>query len=324
LAPEYIRFLDEISKFDVRFAGGKGANLGEMYRSRLPVPQAFVVTTKAYKTFAKLHGLDEKLQQQLRGINIDNLESLEKGAAEMRKIIQTSAIPRGVEEEVEVAYLELSRGSDSKNLPVAVRSSATMEDLREASFAGQQITLLNVKGVKGVLAGIKKCWASAYTARATFYRAKRGFGSHSISTAVVVQKQIMSEKAGVGFTIHPMTEDRTKAVIEAVYGQGEEIVSGRLAPDTFVLEKKTGRVLEKRIVGKTEMKKTSSRGSGLVTIRIPTKLKDRPVLSDRELTRIWELGRTLEDHYKYPQDFEWAIEKGKIYLVQTRAVTVIA
>ncbi len=324
MTSEYVRFLDEITKFDVGFAGGKGANLGEMYRSRLPVPPAFVVTTKAYKAFAKWHNLEEQLQQQLSGINIDDLESLEKGAAAMRNIVESSPIPKDVAEEVELAYRQLSRDSETKDLPVAVRSSATMEDLREASFAGQQITLLNVKGVKEVLAAIKKCWASVYTARATFYRAKRGFGAHSISTAVVVQKQIMSDKAGVGFTVHPLTGDRTQIVIEAVYGQGEEIVSGRVAPDTFVLEKKTGRTLERRIVRKTEMKKASARGSGLVNVQVPLRLKEKPVLSEGELKGLWELGRALEEHYRYPQDFEWAIEKGRTYLVQTRAVTVIA
>ena len=324
MSSEYIRFLDEITKFDVGFAGGKGANLGEMFRSRLPVPRAFVVTTKAYKAFAKVHGLDERLQRELGGIDMDDLASLEKGAAEMRRIVQSSAIPADVAEEVASAYLQLSKSSGRSDLRVAVRSSATMEDLREASFAGQQVTLLNVKGAKEVLTAIRKCWASAYTARATFYRAKRGFGSHSISSAVVVQKQIMSEKAGVGFTVHPLTGDNNQIVLEGVYGQGEEIVSGRLAPDTFVLDKKTGKVVEKRIVRKTEMKKASTRGSGLVTVKVPARLKRKPVLNDRELKSLWELGKRVEDHYKYPQDFEWAIEKGKVYLVQTRAVTFIA
>jgi pyruvate, water dikinase len=255
---------------------------------------------------------------------MDDLENLEEGAAEMRRMVESSEMPDEVAQEVVLAYEKLSRGSGSSGLSVAVRSSATMEDLREASFAGQQITLLNVKGAKSVLAAIRKCWASVYTARATFYRAKRGFGSHSIATAVVVQKQIMSEKAGVGFTIHPLTGDRSQFVIEAVYGQGEEIVSGRLAPDTFVLEKKTGKVLDRRIVSKTEMKRASPRGSGLVTVKVPLRLKDKSVLSESELWGLWRVGRALEDHYKYPQDFEWAMEKGEIYLVQTRAVTVIA
>jgi len=324
LGSEYVRFLDEITKFDVGFAGGKGANLGEMFRAKLPVPEAFVVTTKAYKTFARSHRLDERLRDELRGIDLDDFQSLEKGAAKMRRIVESSSIPDEVAEQVVLAYEQLGKGHSARGLPVAVRSSATMEDLREASFAGQQITLLNVKGARQVLSAIRRCWASVYTARATFYRAKRGFGSHPIATAVVVQKQIMSEKAGVGFTVHPMTGDGSKMVLEGVYGQGEEIVSGRLAPDMFVVEKDTGKVLESRIARKTQMKKASSSRSGLITVKVPQRLKNRPVLSGPELRRLWELGRRLEDHYKYPQDFEWTIEKGKVYLVQTRAVTVIA
>lgn len=320
----YIRFLDKITKHDVALGGGKGANLGEMYRSKFPVPQAFVVTTKAYEAFAKAHGLDKKLQGWLQGMDLENLQSIEKGAAHIRSIVESSAIPKEIESEIELAYHQLSRDSNSGDLPVAVRSSATMEDLRDASFAGQQATLLNVKGVGEVLAAVKRCWASVYTARATFYRAKKGFGSQPVQTAVVIQKQIMSDKAGVGFTIHPITGNRTQTVIEAVYGQGEEIVSGRLAPDTFVLDKNTGEVLEKRIVPKTRMKKASSHASGLVTAQVPLALRDRPVLSEGELKSLWELANMLEKHYGYPQDFEWTIEDGKIYLVQTRAVTFIA
>jgi pyruvate,water dikinase len=196
--------------------------------------------------------------------------------------------------------------------------------LPDASFAGQQTTVLNVKGEEQLLAAIRKCWASVYTARATFYRAKKGFGSEPVQTAVVVQKQIMSNKAGVGFTIHPLTGNKTQCVIEAVYGQGEEIVSGRIAPDTFVLDKNSGSVIEKRIVPKMRMKYTSSHGSGLVTGQVPKTLRDKAVLSESELKSLWELANMLESHYGFPQDFEWAIANNNIYLLQTRAVTFIA
>jgi len=320
----YIRSLGEITKDDVRVAGGKGANLGEMYRSKLPVPEAFVVTTKAYRAFAERNSLDKKLRERLKEIRMEDVRSVERGAAELRRIVESSDVPKDLEAEVEHAYRELSRKFGSEALPVAVRSSATTEDLRDASFAGQQITMLNVKGAEEVLVAIRKCWASVYTARATFYRAKRGFGSRIVDTAVVVQAQIMSERSGVGFTIHPITGDKTQMVIEAVYGQGEEIVSGRVVPDTFVLDKETGEVLDKRIVSKKRMKKASLRGSGLVGSQVPASLRQRQVLSEDELKELWELGSVLENHYGYPQDFEWAIEKGAIYLLQTRAVTFIA
>ncbi len=321
---DYIRSLDEISKRDVGFAGGKGANLGEMYRAHLPVPPAFIVTTKAYETFAKWHGLDQEIQHILSGMDMDDFGSLEKRALQIRKMVESSKMPKEVAEEVKLAYSELRRSARNRSLPVAVRSSATMEDLRDASFAGQQVTLLNVRGLRGILSAILKCWASVYTARATFYRAERGFGFHSISTAVVVQKQIMSEKAGVGFTLHPLTANRSQMVIEAGYGQGEDIVSGRLTPDTFVLDKKTGKVLERKVAHKTVMKKARPRGSGLVDVQIPEGLRDKPTLTETELKSLWKLGRALEEHYKYPQDFEWAAERGKVFLVQTRAVTVLA
>lgn len=320
----YIRSLEEITKHDVRVAGGKGANLGEMYRSKLPVPEAFVVTTKAYRAFVERNGLDAKLRQRLKGISMEDVRSVEKGAAELRRIVESSDIPEDLEAEIALAYRQLSEKFGSEALAVAVRSSATTEDLRDASFAGQQTTLLNVKGVDELFAAIRKCWASVYTARATFYRAKRGFGSRTVDTAVVVQAQIMSERSGVGFTIHPITGDKTQMVIEAVYGQGEEIVSGRVVPDTFVLDKETGEVIEKRIVSKTRMKKASLRKSGLVGSQVPAGLRERQVIGEDELKRLWELGSVLENHYGFPQDFEWAIEKGTIYLLQTRAVTFIA
>jgi pyruvate,water dikinase len=226
--------------------------------------------------------------------------------------------------EIARAYAELQRRWGVGGMPVAVRSSATMEDLREASFAGQQITLLNVKGTAELLKAIKRCWASVYTARAAFYRAKKGFGFKAIPTAVVVQKQVMSDRAGVGFTVHPMTGDRGQIVIESSYGQGEEIVSGGVTPDTFVLDKKTGKIVEQRISHKSRMKVAKRRGSGLEDAEVPEKMRDRPSLNDSELEALRDLALALEEHYDYPQDFEWTIEKGKIFLVQTRAVTVLA
>ncbi|HXW37704.1 MAG TPA: phosphoenolpyruvate synthase [Nitrososphaerales archaeon] len=320
----FIKFLEEIGKHDTSFAGGKGANLGEMHRSHLPVPPAFVVTTKAYEMFLQANGLNERIPGMLQGLEFDNVDRLELGAAVIRKLIVSSRIPVGLGREIDWAYGELCRRCSSKELPVAVRSSATMEDLREASFAGQQLTLLNVKGESQLKSAIKQCWASVYTARAAFYRAKRGFGFMAIPTAVVVQKQVMSEKAGVGFTVHPMTGDRGVVVIEGGFGQGEEIVSGKLTPDTFVLDKKTGKVIEQRISKKTRMSIASAEGSGLVDAAVAEALQERPALKPSELEDLRRLGLLLEQHYQYPQDFEWAVERGKIFLVQTRAVTVIA
>jgi pyruvate, water dikinase len=320
----FIRFLDEIGKHDASFAGGKGANLGEMYRAHLPVPPAFVVTTKAYETFLAANALDPKVEKMLSTFDYDDIDKLDRDAAEIRKLIESSKMPAELAEEIARAYAELRRRGGGGRMPVAVRSSATMEDLREASFAGQQITLLNVKGMPELLKSIKRCWGSVYTARAAFYRAKRGFGFKAIPTAVVVQKQVMSDRAGVGFTVHPMTGDRGQIVIESSFGQGEEIVSGGVTPDTFVLDKKTGRIFEQRISHKLRMKVARSKGSGLEDAPVPEKMRDRPSLSGSEIEALRDLALALEEHYEYPQDFEWTIEKRKIFLVQTRAVTVLA
>jgi pyruvate,water dikinase len=320
----FIKFLDEIGKRDTSFAGGKGANLGEMFRSHLPVPPAFVVTTKAYDTFLAANALDPKVEKMLSTFDYDDFARLDRDAAEIRKLIESSKIPAALAQEIALAYAELRRRSGGGMMPVAVRSSATMEDLREASFAGQQITLLNVKGMPELLKSIKKCWGSVYTARAAFYRAKKGFGFKAIPTAVVVQKQVMSDRAGVGFTVHPMTGDRGQIVIESSYGQGEEIVSGGLTPDTFVLDKKTGKVVGERISHKPRMKVARRQGSGLEDAPVQEKMRDRPSLSRSELEALRQLALALEEHYDYPQDFEWTIEKGTIFLVQTRAVTVLA
>jgi pyruvate, water dikinase len=323
LGSSFIKFLDEIGKHDTSFAGGKGANLGEMYRAHLPVPPAFVVTTKAYETFLAANALDPKVEKMLTTFDYDDIAKLDRDAAEIRKLIESSRMPAELTEEIALAYAELLRRCGGGRMPVAVRSSATMEDLREASFAGQQVTLLNVKGMAELLKAIKKCWGSVYTARAAFYRAKKGFGFKAIPTAVVVQKQVMSDRAGVGFTVHPMTGDRGQIVIESSYGQGEEIVSGGVTPDTFVIDKKSGKILDRRISHKSRMKVARSNGSGLEDAPVPEKMRDEPSLSDPEIGALRDLALTLEGHYDYPQDFEWAIEKGAIFLVQTRAVTVL-
>jgi len=320
----FIRFLDEVGKRDTSFAGGKGANLGEMYRSHLPVPPAFIVTTKAYDTFLAANALDPRVEKMLAAFDYDDIAKLDRDAAEIRKLIESSKMPAELAREITLAYAELRRRCRGGRIPVAVRSSATMEDLRDASFAGQQVTLLNVKGMAELLKSIKKCWASVYTARAAFYRAKKGFGFKAIPTAVVVQKQVMSDRAGVGFTVHPTTGDRRQIVIESSYGQGEVIVSGGVTPDTFVLDKKSGKVVEQRISHKSKMKVARRRGSGLEDAAVPEKMRDRPSLSGSEIEDLWKLGLALEKHYDYPQDFEWTIEKGRIFLVQTRAVTVLA
>ncbi|MEM5872809.1 MAG: PEP/pyruvate-binding domain-containing protein, partial [Candidatus Aenigmatarchaeota archaeon] len=244
---KYIKFLKELNKNDVNIAGGKGANLGELINSGIPVPNGFVVLGNAYREHIVRNGIDKKIKEILDQTDVDNTEQLEKNTEKIRELIKSAPMPKDVEKEIIEAYKKLSEIEGGKEIYVVARSSATAEDIKEASFAGQQETILNVKGVENVLNAVKKCWASLFTARATFYRTKKGFDHLKVDIAVVIQKQlgkISKEEylkgkyvAGVAFTIHPASGDKNKIVIEAHYGQGEVVVSGYVTPDTFVIDK---------------------------------------------------------------------------------------
>ena len=315
--------LDDLSKEEVGIAGGKGANLGEMRKAGFPVPDGFVVTTEAFELFARGNDLEKKIGWLLAKIDANNPKKLETYASMIRLIIESSRIPKAIVEEVLAAYDQVCKKA-GKRVPVAVRSSATAEDSRDASFAGQQATFLNVSKNDEIIASVKRCWASTYTSRAIYYRLKKGFSMNLFMTAVVVQRQIASQKAGVGFSIHPTTGDRDSVVIESVLGQGEELVSGRVTPDTFTINKRTGMIRERRIAEKKRMKVTNMGGEGLAEVAIPRRLRQAQSLKSSELLELWRLARKLEAHYNHPQDFEWAVEDdGTLYLLQTRPVTVL-
>src|SRR5437667_1337143 len=317
----FVRTLDDLSKDDVGVAGGKGANLGEMRKAGFPVPDGFVVTTQAFELFARANNLEKKVGWLLAKIDVNNEKKLETYASMIRLIIESSRIPKAIVAEVHAAYGELRKRA-GKKVSVAVRSSATAEDSRDASFAGQQATYLNVTKKDEVITSIRRCWASSYTPRAICYRLKKGFGINLFTTAVVVQRQVASQKAGVGFSVHPTTGDRDSVVIESVLGQGEELVSGRVTPDTFTINKRTGMIRERRIAEKKRMKVTNKRGEGLAEVAIPRRLSEAQSLKSSELLELWRRARKLEAHYHHPQDFEWAVEDdGILYLLQTRHVT---
>jgi len=315
-----VKFLDHITKDDIQVVGGKGANLGEMYRAGLSVPEAFVVTTEAYKSFLQSNGSQRKIEMILEGIDVDSPKKLQNRAVKVQALIESSPIPLAVAGEISESYAKLLRGMKGGLASVAVRSSATTEDLKEASFAGQQSSFLNVRSEAELLDAIRKCWASGFTPRAIFYRAKKGYTLSMPLTAVVVQKQIASEKSGVGFCIHPVTGDKGMIVIESSWGQGEEIVSGRVTPDMFVLEKATGTVIEKKLAEKKRMKIPSLETGGLEEFNVPRSMRLKSSVEGSELRQLWTLARRLENHYAFPQDFEWAVEGGKVFLFQTRTV----
>ncbi|MBU5687872.1 MAG: phosphoenolpyruvate synthase [Candidatus Aenigmarchaeota archaeon] len=319
----FVKFLKEMSRKDLAIAGGKGANLAEMYNIGLPVPNAFVVTAQAYKYFLEKTKLNQTIFEILKNTDVNDSDQLQKNTQRIRDLIEKTKIPEEIEKEIEEAYEKLSKQYGVKEEWVVARSSATAEDLPDASFAGQQLTVLNIKGSKNVIKAIKQCWASLFTARATFYRVSKGFDHSKVLIAVPVQKQVDSEKAGVGFTIHPSTGDKNKIMIEGSWGQGESVVSGSVTPDTYILDKKTGEVLQKHIATKLEMRILDKKKGGIKVLKVPKDKQNKRVLTNSELEQLYKLALKLENHYKKPQDFEWTIEKGKVYLVQTRPITVI-
>ncbi|MCC5993991.1 MAG: phosphoenolpyruvate synthase [Candidatus Aenigmarchaeota archaeon] len=328
---KFVRWLKELSKNDLPLVGGKAANLGEMYNAGLPVPQAFVVTAEAYKEFLKRTKLKGKILKILKETDFDNPTNLEENTKKIRELIENAKMPEEIEREIIEAYEKLSKEFGKEEEHVAVRSSATAEDVPDASFAGQQLTLINIKSKENVVKAVQKCWASLFTARATFYRQQKGFKHEKVYIAVVVQKQlgVLSKeeylqgkyKAGIGFTIHPVTGEKNKIVVEASYGQGEAIVSGEVNPDTYIIDKESGKLLETRIGTKEKMKVTKE-GGELEETEVPEEMRKVLCLTEDEIKQLWDLARKLEEHYQFPQDFEWASENGKVYLVQSRPVTV--
>jgi len=332
---KYVKWLSELSKDSIPVAGGKGANLAEMFNFKLPVPPAFVITAQAYSHFLQTSGIAQKIDSMIKEITIENTQQLETKAKEIQYIVEKAEMPDDMKQEIMEAYenltvdkaaLEEASNDVMKILRmteppfVAVRSSATTEDLKTASFAGQQETFLNIKGSSNLIESVKKCWASLFTARAIYYREKRGFKHETAFIAVVVQKMINSDKSGVMFTINPVTNNPNEIVIESVFGLGEGIVSGAIEPDTYVIDKATRMIKEKKIGHKKIIFMKSASGQ-TVKLQLPPFKVTSQVLTDLEVRNLANYGARIEEHYKNHQDIEFAIEAGQIYIVQTRPVT---
>jgi pyruvate,water dikinase len=301
---EPARRFSALSKADVAYAGGKGANLGEMTGAGLPIPPGFVVGAPAYASFCDSGGLRERIAGRLETLDVDDTEALAAAAAEVREMVEAEPIPAAVEEAIRSEYAQLAGGSD---VPVAVRSSATAEDTEAASFAGMNETLLNVRGADAVVEAVRRCWSSLFGGRTVFYRAKRGFGQADMDIAVVVQWQVLSTRAGVMFTIDPASGATDRLVIEGSFGLGEAVVSGSVSPDRYVVEKETLAILE-RDVKRKELVIEPQPNGGTVTRELSGDEAVRPVLSDAEVQELGELGRRIEGHYGSPQDTEWCFD----------------
>ena len=312
-----ILWLEEIRKEDIAAVGGKGASLGEMSSMGLPVPGGFVVTSRAFRHFLIETGIEQPLFSNLENLNVDDNNALEQASKKARALVMKAKMPASLKDRIRESYQKLNEGG----MVVAVRSSATAEDLPDASFAGQQETYLNIKGEKNLLDAVQKCWASLYGARAIYYRAKQGFDDRSVNIAVVVHQMINSEKAGVMFTSHPVTGEPL-TIIEGSWGLGEAVVSGSVSPDKYVYDQRTGNVIDKLIAQKkTEI--VSDGEHGTKTLEIGRERQETPVLSDDEVARLATYGKVAETHYGIPQDVEWSIVGETIYILQSRPITTI-
>jgi pyruvate,water dikinase len=312
-----VLWLEEIKKDDIVSVGGKGASLGEMTSIGLPVPKAFVVTAYAFRKFLVETGIEEALFNKLYNLDVDDPERLETAAQEAKDLVLSVPMPEDIINDIVGSYEKIGR-----DLVVAVRSSATAEDLPDASFAGQQETYLNIKGVDNLLEAVQKCWASLYGGRAIYYRQKQGFDDRSVNIAVVVQELVYSEKAGVLFSSHPVTGEPT-TIIEGSWGLGEAVVSGSVSPDKYVYDHRMDSVVDRYIAHK-EMEIVPDGEHGTKEVEIDKKRQNAAVLSDDEIKQLAKFGKIAEDHYGIPQDMEWGIVGDEIYVLQSRPITTIA
>ncbi len=334
-----IAWFRDIHKEDIGVAGGKGANLGEMYNLRMPIPPGFVVTAQAFKKFLDHTGVGKTIFSRLKGLDVMDTATLQSRAQEVQDMVLEAEMPKEMKEEIRESYDMLNVNPDvvkhlgknnsalslikvGRDQPfVAVRSSATAEDLPEASFAGQQATFLNIRGGDNLVKAVQQCWASLYTARAIYYRSKNNFPTEKVLIAVVVQKMVNSDAAGVMFSINPSTNNGDEIMIEGAFGLGESVVGGEVTPDTYLVDKTSLQIKSKK-VSKQQwgyFRDENYGGNMKRTLTVEKGAKQK--LTDDEILKLAHYAMQLEQHYGKPQDVEWAVEGIKMYIVQSRAVT---
>lgn len=317
----YVVKFEDLNKSDIGIAGGKGANLGELTQAGIPVPPGFVVTAETYQKFMEDGGINDKVMEILAGIDINDTKELQAAAEEIKSLIIKTPISDEITTFIIEAYNQLCQRVGEEDTDVAIRSSATAEDLPEASFAGQQDTFLHVSGYKDVIEYVRKCWASLFEARAIFYREENDFEHSKVYIAVVVQKMANADKAGVMFTVNPSTGEEI-ALIEGSWGLGEAVVSGDVTPDNYAVDKKNDEIVNVTVSDKKVMYTNDKEGTS-VKVEVPEELRNERVLSDEELVELTEMGKRVQAHYGEPMDTEWAFEKGMLFLLQARPITTL-
>lgn len=319
----YILPFTKISKKDVKIAGGKGASLGEMTKAKFPVPPGFVVLAAAFESFLKDtpppigpgQDLNVYIESELNKVNYSDVNSIDKAANVIRDLILDAKMPEKIAKPI-IGYF--------KKLKVkwaAVRSSATAEDSKTASWAGELETYLYVNE-KNLAETVKRCWSSLFTPRAIFYRFEKKLTKTKVSVAVVVQQMIDSEVSGVAFSVHPVTQDKNQLIIEAGWGLGEAIVSGTITPDSYVVHKKEGTILDINISNQ-EKQIILKAGGGSILKPVAKSLQSKQKLAGKQIMTLSEIIKKIEKHYGCPQDIEWALMKGKFYILQSRPITTL-
>jgi len=326
---KYIKWFNQIDKDDIPIVGGKGANLGELTQKGLDVPPGFCVTAKAYNYFIDSGDLGTKIKENISNLDVEDSIELQNASSKIQKFINETKIPEDLANEIISAYNILNDQIGIKNSEVAVRSSATAEDLPEASFAGQQDTYLHISGEEELLSHVRKCWASLWTARAIYYRENHGFDHFEVSLSAVVQKMVNSKKSGVMFTANPINNNIDEIMINASWGLGEAVVSGAVTPDEYIVNKKEKKIIEKHIAEKTVMVVKNEQNVGTLEVNVGDYLGpeyiNKQCLEDDEIMLLTEYGLKIEQLYGSFQDIEWGFDEdtNKLYILQSRPITTL-
>lgn len=320
LTHKYILEFDQVDRDNIAQVGGKGANLGEMTQAGFPVPQGFILPASAYRLFIEENDFQRRIKELLKSANLDRPKELQGVSEKIRSMLERGNIPQEIKSEVVDRYGKV--GSLFKHGLVAVRSSATAEDLPGASFAGQQETYLNIQGEANLLEAVRKCWASLFTPRAIFYRKEKHFDHFKVNLAVVVQEMIESEVSGIAFTADPLSQDKNKIVIEAIWGLGELVVQGSITPDRYELDRHSLEII--KVTPTSQSVELIRKGRENKEVRTPKGRQKRQKLSEGKIKELARILQKVHAHYFFPQDIEWAYKKGKFYIIQSRPITTLS
>ncbi len=312
---EFTKTFNQIDKCDAAIAGGKGASLGEMTQSGLPVPPGFVILADGFTNFLEANQLYAGIAAELTRVNIHDTNSVERASETIRAMIDATPIPGELGMAIEKDHSQLNTKF------VAVRSSATAEDSSTASWAGELESYLYTTQ-ENLLGNVKKCWSSLYTPRAIFYRTEKGMANTFVAVAVVIQTMVAAEVSGICFTVHPVTKDTNQLIIEAGWGLGEAIVGGMITPDSYVLDKTSWNILDTYIAEQSIKIIQDPRG-GTHEVAVAAHDQERQKLSNEHVVELAKLCKKIEDHYGWPQDIEWALADGTLWVLQSRPITTL-